>query len=102
MEDDEKQIRHELSGQCLGIAKGSLFVPTLIFDNIDSFVALSRDNTIVREVELYPFDSDAGNYEFWDKVGQIVGNLMELKTLRIYLQPHIEDGDEIPVLSGRY
>jgi hypothetical protein len=45
-------------------------------NNIDSFVTLSRDNTSIECVDLHPFDSDAGNYEFWDKVGQIVGNLM--------------------------
>jgi hypothetical protein len=37
-----------------------------MFDNIDSFVAMSRENTSVTIVKLYPFDSDAGDYEFWD------------------------------------
>jgi hypothetical protein len=46
-------------------------------------------------VELYPFDSEAGNYEFWDKVGQIVGNLTELKVISINFLPYSgDDGDE--------
>jgi hypothetical protein len=45
-------------------------------------------------VDLYPFDSDAGNYEFWDKMGQIVGNLTELKAIIINFLPHPDDGDD--------
>jgi hypothetical protein len=101
MEDDEneQQIRNELSMDYsyLRIRKGR----PLMYQNIDSFVALSRENTSVTSVELYGvYDNNVGNYEFWDKVGQMVGNLIELKTLQIYLQPHLEeeedddDGDE--------
>jgi hypothetical protein len=93
MEDEEKQIRDELSVSTLEISKENVF----LFHNIDSFVALSRENTIVNEVMLYPFDSDAGNYEFWDKVGEIVGNLVELEMLSIQFLPYyLEDdnGDE--------
>jgi hypothetical protein len=95
MEDEEQQIRDELSGVYLGISKGRPF----LFENIDSFVALSRDNTTVTDLELYPFDRNAGNYEFWDKVGQIVGNLMELRVINIYFLPYHgdddDDGDEV-------
>jgi hypothetical protein len=84
MEDEEEQVRGELSIPVLEITKEFAFM----FDNIDSFVALSRENTIVHIVELYLFDSDAGNYDFWDKVGQVVGNLMELRVLCI----HFVDG----------
>jgi hypothetical protein len=87
MEDEEEQIRDFLNGSSLDIIKG---VDFMMFDNIDSFVALSRENTSIKVVELYPFDSNPGNYEFWDKVGQMVGNLMELHTLTI----HFEDDDE--------
>jgi hypothetical protein len=80
MEDVKKRIRDELGEPELEIAKGRSF----LFDNIDSFVALSRDNTSVVEVELFPFDIDAGNYEFWDKVGQMVRNLTELDALTIH------------------
>jgi hypothetical protein len=74
MEDDEEKIRNELSTHYLDIdiAKEKVFM----LDNIDSFVALSRDNTNVKDVMLYPFDVDAGNYAFGDKAGQIVGNLI--------------------------
>jgi hypothetical protein len=94
MEDEEKQIiRDELSQDYLNVAKGLPF----LFQNIDSFVTLSRDNTTITEVELYPFDSDAGNYEFWEKVGQMLGNLMELQTLNLNFLPCREfndNGDE--------
>jgi hypothetical protein len=94
MKDKEEQIRDELSGSALFI--DITMEESLIFDNIDSFVALSRDNNSVEAVKLYPFcESDAGNYEFWDKVGQIVGNFMELQVIDIYLL-HYEYGDEGP------
>jgi hypothetical protein len=80
MEDVEERIRDELGEHELEITKGCSF----LFDNIDSFVALSRDNTSVVVVELFPFHIDAGNYEFWDKVGQMVGNLTELDALTIH------------------
>jgi hypothetical protein len=84
LEDDEEQIRDELSGSYLHIAKGRSFM----FDNI------------VTTVDLYPFDRAPRNYEFWDKVGQIVGNLMELKAIYIhfliplYVFDADDDGDE--------
>jgi hypothetical protein len=83
MEDEEEQIRHEQSRQyckSMIIAKGAPF-------NIDHFVARSRENVSVHIVELYPFDSDAGNYEFWEKMGQIVGNLTELMMVNIHFLP---------------
>jgi hypothetical protein len=91
MADEEEQIRDELSREHMIIAKGAPF-------NINSFVALSRENTSVHIVELYPFDSDAGNYEFWGNMGQIVGNLMELQTINIHFLPYSEsdDGNEAP------
>jgi hypothetical protein len=33
-------------------------------------------------------DSNPGNYEFWDKVGQIVGNLTKLQTFSIHFVPY--------------
>ncbi len=86
MEDEEQQIRDELSRDCLGLSKYSL-----MFDNIYSFVALSQDNTSVTTVRLYPYDSAPGNYEFWDIVGEIVGNLMELHAIVINFLPHLDD-----------
>jgi hypothetical protein len=83
MEDEEKQIRDKLSVSTLEISKENAF----LFQNIDSFVALSRENSVVYEVMLYPFDSDAGNYEVWDKVGELVGNLMAIHVLSIQFLP---------------
>jgi hypothetical protein len=90
MEDGEKQIRNELSKHYLNITKENVFM----FDNIDSFVALSRDNTSVKDVMLYPFDDDAGDYDFWDKAGQIVGNLMELQAVNIFFLPYKKYDDD--------
>jgi hypothetical protein len=90
MEDEEQQIRRELSDINLHITKEKSFM----FDNVDSFVALSRENASVGSVHLYPFDIDPGNYELWDKVGQIVGNLMELHTLQIHFLPCYEAHDD--------
>jgi hypothetical protein len=97
MEYQEPQIRDELSRSYLEITEEESFM----FDNIDSFVALSRENTIITDVVLYPFDSLAGNDEFWDKVGRMVGNLMELKVIGIHFLPYSvndnNDGDEAPI-----
>jgi hypothetical protein len=99
MEDEEQQIRDELIGSCLHITEEGSFM----FDNIDSFVALSRENTSILVVDLYPFDSDPGNYEFWDKVGQIVGNLTELNMIIIHFLPYSDEdndgGDEAGMLD---
>jgi hypothetical protein len=90
MEDEEKQIRYELNKSFLRIPKWSPYIGPLMHDYVDSFVELSRDNTSVQTVELYLFDS-SGNYDFWDKVGQVVGNLMELRMLSIHF---VDDDDD--------
>jgi hypothetical protein len=95
MEVEEKQIRYELSRSFLKIEKGCPYIGPLMFDNIDSFVELSRDNTSVFIVELFLFDTDAGNFEFWDKVGQIVGNLTELQMLSIHFVDDYDDWHEV-------
>jgi hypothetical protein len=99
MEDMKRQlIRDRLSEDHLVIiAKEGSFM----FENIDSFVALSRDNTSVEQVVLYPYDSAAGNY--WDKVGEVVGNLTELKVITIHFLPFDyhddnEGGDEARIV----
>jgi hypothetical protein len=97
MEDEEKQIRYELGKSFLRIVKGCQYIGPLMYDNIDSFVELSRDNTSVLTVELYLFDSDAGNYDFWDKVGQVVANLTELRMLSIHFVDDDDDDDEYEV-----
>jgi hypothetical protein len=97
MEDYEQYIRYELSGSCLLLTKGR----SLMFDNIDSYVVLSRENTSVTIVRLYPFNSDPGNYEFWDKVGQIVGNLMKLNLIVINFLPYSRHYDDDGVTIRR-
>ena len=104
MEDEEESIRDQPKGPFLEISKEDLFM----VDNIDSFVALSRDNTSIDSVELFPFDSDPGNYEFWDKVGRMVGNLTELDLINISFLSD-PDGNDATMsgmkpacLTGRY
>jgi hypothetical protein len=94
MEDEYEQIFDLLSGPYPCITEEGSFM----VDYIDSFALLSRENPSIKRVELYPFHSNAGNYEFWDKVGQIVGNLMELKTINIHYRPHYsyrDEGDDV-------
>jgi hypothetical protein len=92
---DEDRTRYALTrGSNLVIRKDE---SSFLFDNIEYCVALSRDNTSVKELELFPYDSDPGNYEVWDKVGQMVGNLMELETINIHFhESDDDDGDEAP------
>jgi hypothetical protein len=84
---EEIQIRDELSGEYLEIWEEKSFM----LDNIDSFLALSRNNTSVKVVDLYPFYDYSLNSEFWDKVGQIVGNLTELNRIEINFYPYDVD-----------
>jgi hypothetical protein len=84
--EDEERIRDFLSESYMVISKGGS-----LFHDIDSFVALSRRNTSVETVHLYPFDRDERNYEFWDKVGEMVGNLTELQMINISFLPYIDD-----------
>jgi hypothetical protein len=58
-----------------------------IFDQVDAFVNLSRDNKTVKEVLLYPFTDPPGNdrynfrYDIWEKVAEGIGNLQALRTI---------------------
>jgi hypothetical protein len=63
---------------------------SFMFDGIDYYVtALSRDNTSVKEVQLRPCMGSVGDFcEVWNKVGEIVGNLMELKAINIHSIPY--------------
>jgi hypothetical protein len=94
---EEVQVRQELSGDFLDMRKEM----SCMFDNIDSFLVQSRDNSSVTKVGLFPFDSDPGNYEFWDKVGQIIGNLTELNSIRISFLPHSRHYDDDGVTIRR-
>jgi hypothetical protein len=64
MRHKEQQDWDELSQSCLLV----LAKVNTMFDTTDSFVKLSRERMPLEVVELYPFDSAPGNYEFWDKV----------------------------------
>jgi hypothetical protein len=80
MEDSKDLVRDKLSHSYLSVNNINPF----LFDNIDAFVALSRDNTSLEDVELYPFDGNGERTdEFLEKVGQMVGNLSELQTITI-------------------
>jgi hypothetical protein len=73
--------REDLGRDYLEIAMGG----SLLFDGIDTYVALSQNNTSVTTVGLHPFDDGWGDFsEYWDKAGKIVGNFMELKTIDIH------------------
>jgi hypothetical protein len=82
---DEIMARAALSRDFLEIImEGSFF-----FNGIDSYVALSRDNTSVKSVDLYPFANCVGDFcEYWGKAGEIVGNLKELKAINIHFIPY--------------
>jgi hypothetical protein len=50
-----------------------------IFEHIDAFVSLSRENEIVEEVTLcLSPDPDAHRYGIWDKIAEGIGNLQGL------------------------
>jgi hypothetical protein len=62
--------------------------------HIDCFVSQSRRNVTIEEVHIYPYSNDGEDHVFWDKVGQAIGNLQALKTLRICLFNYYEDDDD--------
>jgi hypothetical protein len=70
----------------------------LISNHIDYFVSQSRGNERLQEVSLYLYTLNSrDDGEFWDKVGQAVGNLQALERL-IYVTPeygyHVADADD--------
>jgi hypothetical protein len=67
---------------------------TGIFEAVDAFVEVSQGNTTVKDVIIYPYDEDPGNYELWDKVGRGVGNLESLSTLSIFINNVFDEADE--------
>jgi hypothetical protein len=62
--------------------------------HIDCFVSQSRGNESIEEVTIPLFSNDGEDHAFWDKVGQAIGNLQALKTLRISTFCDDEDDDE--------
>jgi hypothetical protein len=82
-------IREELRGDYIYLDERSAN-GTAIFDHVDAFVNLSRDNETVDEVYLFPFsdpDDDASEthrYAICDKVAEGIGNLQALREIAIY------------------
>jgi hypothetical protein len=90
-------------GQQLGLHLNEESFPWIL-NHIDDFVSQSRGNEITHDLYLYPCTFNGHDDEFWDKVGQAVGNLQALKKLYIYaplsLYYHIvgddDDDDDLP------
>jgi hypothetical protein len=98
MDDDVESIREELSGDTIYLHKVNDC--TGIFDQVDAFVNLSRDNETIRHVfvclDAYPADNDASGphrYAIWDKIAQGIGNLQALREIRI-VDANFVDDDE--------
>jgi hypothetical protein len=69
-----------LSGRTISLKK--LDDDTGIFDQVDAFVNLSRDNKTVQEVTLsLAIDPDANRYAIWDKIAEGIGNLQALREI---------------------
>jgi hypothetical protein len=68
----------------------------LIGNYIDGLVSQSRGNESIEEVSFYLYGRpcDLGD-DFWDKIGQVVGNLRALKRLKISTRPLDNDDDEV-------
>jgi hypothetical protein len=88
--NDEKFAREQLLGESyLSLDEGTI---SWIANNIDCFVSQSRGNVSVREVILQKHAFNGHGDDVWDKVGQAVGNLQALETLRIiYYKNHDVD-----------
>jgi hypothetical protein len=56
---------------------------SLISDHVDYFVNQCRGNETVKEVLFFPYSLVGEDNEFWDKVGQAIGNLQSLEGLQI-------------------
>jgi hypothetical protein len=80
--DDERSSDADrfLGVRSLYLHEGSIFQ---ILNHIDCFVSQSRGNESVKKVVLDPYALYGQGDEVWDKVGQAIGNLQALKTLRI-------------------
>jgi hypothetical protein len=80
--DGVERIRQVLSGDNIYLDK--LEDDTVIFDHVDAFVKLSRDNETVEELLLcLDTDPDAHRYGIWDKIAEGIGNLQALRLITI-------------------
>jgi hypothetical protein len=90
--DAEEYARDQLLGErrlCLDVTT----IPWIL-NHIDCFVSQSRGNESIEELFLYPYAFDGQDDDLWEKVGQAVGNLQALETLRISRE-YLGDDDEV-------
>jgi hypothetical protein len=92
--DGVQRIREVLCGDNIYLDK--LNDDTGIFEHVDAFVNLSRDNEKVDEIclRLVVDDPDAHRYAKWDKVAEGIGNLQALRTISIVAYYSFDDDEE--------
>jgi hypothetical protein len=112
MTDNQMVLRNAICGEYLILAISD--DRDRIFAEIDSFVAMSQGNDTLKNVDLFPYDFDSGNYNLWNKVGQGVGNLKSLRILSVRLNsveiadwkllarilPYIQNKIELKIIGG--
>lgn len=88
MDGGVDSIREVLSGDTVYLDK--LDDETGIFDQVDAFVNLTRDNKSVEEVTLWIPVTDPGHdvsgtyrYAIWVKIAEDIENLMALREITI-------------------
>jgi hypothetical protein len=93
--DDEIYARERyLEGKDLYLDENST---SWILNHTDCFVSQSRGNESVKHVLLCPHAFNTHNEDFWDKVGQAVGNLQSLERLqisRVRVEDYSDDDNE--------
>jgi hypothetical protein len=95
---DEESTRYFLSEDVLDLDDDTT---SWILNHIDSFVSQCRVNESIEEVWLYPYSVYGHDDDVWDKVGQGIGNLKALKSLRIasYNYGEVQDDEDSPILD---
>jgi hypothetical protein len=77
--DGVESIRAALCGDTITLEK---LDDDIIFEHVDAFVNLSRENETVEELFLFlDTDPDAHRYAKWDKVAEGIGNLQALRDI---------------------
>jgi hypothetical protein len=96
-QSESRQKDEEYRDQYFSYAFLSLDSTSWISRHIDCFVSQSRGNRSVKEVCFYPYIFTGHDNEFWDKVGQAIGNLQELKTIYISCARKNDDGTDVSI-----
>jgi hypothetical protein len=92
-----RNIRMELLNNYIHLDK--LEDRTGIFDHVDDFVNVSRDNETVQHLILRLTDitdPDAHRYAIWDKIAEGIGNLQALREI-VFVDVRSDDGEEDPL-----